>query len=104
MKKTLFAVALTLCALAGPVCAARWKPVSVLPERTIYIDMDALVRSGNIVQAWDWQKFGTSQTSATWQGTFFWVKSLTSYNCTQRTTDALLKIYFGNDRAELKRA
>ncbi len=103
MKKTIFAVVLTLCALAGPVCAARWKPVSVLPERTIYIDMDALVRSGNVVQAWDWQKFGTGQTSAGWEGTYFWVKSLTNYHCERRTTDAVLKVYFGKDGVEIKR-
>lgn len=103
MKKTIFAVVLTLCALAGPVCAARWKPVSVLPERTIYIDMDALARSGNVVQAWDWQKFGTGQTSASWEGTYFWVKSLTNYHCERRTTDAVLKVYFGKDGVEIKR-
>ena len=97
------AVAGALLALAGPVCGALWKPVSVTPNRSVYIDMDALVRSGNTVQAWDWQKFGTGQTSATWQGTFFWVKSLTSYHCAQRTTDAILRVYFGDDGAEIKR-
>jgi hypothetical protein len=102
--KTKLAVAGALFALAGPVCGAHWKPVSVTPERSIYIDMDALVRNGNTVQAWDWQKFGTGQTSATWQGTFFWVKSLTSYHCMQRTTDAALKIYLRNDGVEIKRA
>lgn len=102
--KTKLAVAGTLLALAGPVSSAHWKPVSVTPERSIYIDMDALVRNGNTVQAWDWQKFGSAQTSATWQGTFFWVKSLTNYHCAQRTTDAVLKVYFGNDGVEIKRA
>jgi hypothetical protein len=102
--KTKLAVAGALLALAGPVCGAHWKAISVTPERSIYIDTDALVRNGNTVQAWDWQKFGTGQTSATWQGTFFWVKSLTSYHCTQRTADAVLKIYFGNDGVEIKRA
>lgn len=102
--KTKLAVAGALLALAGPVCGAHWKPVSVTPERSIYIDMDALVRNGNTVQAWDWQKFGTGQTSATWQGTFFWVKSLTSYHCMQRTTDAVMKIYLRNDGVEIKRA
>lgn len=70
----------------------------------MYIDLDTLVRKGNTVQAWDWQKFGTGQTSVTWQGTFFWVKSLTSYHCMQRTTDAVLKVYFGKDGVEIKRA
>lgn len=102
--KTKLAVAGALLALAGPVSGAHWKPVSVTPERSIYIDMDALARDGNTVQAWDWQKFGTGQTSATWQGTFFWVKSLTNYHCMQRTTDAVLKVYFGNDGVEIKRA
>jgi hypothetical protein len=100
---TKFAVAGVLLALAGPVCGAHWKPVSVTPERSMYIDMDALVRKGDTVQAWDWQKFGTGQTSATWQGTYFWVKSLTNYHCTQRDTDAVLKVYFGNDGVEIKR-
>lgn len=102
--KTRFAVAGTLPVLAGPVSSAHWKPVSVTPERSIYFDIDALVRDGNTVQAWDWQKFGSAQTSATWQGTFFWVKSLTNYHCAQRTTDAVLKVYFGNDGVEIKRA
>ncbi len=101
--KTKLAAAVALIALAGPVFGARWKPISVTPERSIYIDMDALVRNGNTVQAWDWQKFGTGQTSATWQGTFFWVKSLTNYHCVQRTTEAVLKVYFGNDGVEIKR-
>ena len=101
--KAKIAVAGALLALAGPVCGAQWKPVSVTPNRSVYIDMDALVRSGSTVQAWDWQKFGTGQTSATWQGTFFWVKSLTSYHCAQRTTDAILRVYFGDDGAEIKR-
>ena len=61
------------------------------------------MRKGNTVQAWDWQKFAIGQTSATWQGTFFSVKSLTSYHRTQRTTDAVLKVYFGNDGVEIKR-
>ncbi len=69
----------------------------------MYIDLDTLVRKGNTVQAWDWQKFATGQTSVTWQGTFFWVKSLTSYHCMQRTTDAVLKVYFGKDGVEIKR-
>ena len=101
--KTRLAVAAALLALTGTVFGAHWKPVSITPERTISIDMDALVRDGNTVQAWDWQKFGTGQTSATWQGTFFWVKSLTHYHCVQRTTDAILKVYFGNDGVEIKR-
>jgi len=100
---TKFAVAGALLALAGPVSGARWKPVSVTQERSMYIDMDALVRKGDTVQAWDWQKFGTGQISATWQGTYFWVKSLTNYHCTQRDTDAVLKVYFGNDGVEIKR-
>jgi hypothetical protein len=100
----ILALIAALLTFAGPACAAHWKPVRVTPADSIYIDMDALVRSGNKVQGWDWQKFASGQTSATWQGTFFWVKSLTSYNCTQRTTDALLKIYLGNDGVELKRA
>jgi hypothetical protein len=102
--KTNLAVAGALLALAGPVSGAQWKPVRVTPERSIYIDMDALVRNGNTVQAWDWQKFGIGQTSATWQGTFFWVKSLTNYHCMQRTTEAVLTVYFGNDGVEIKRA
>ncbi|MBI3526718.1 MAG: hypothetical protein HY067_01990 [Betaproteobacteria bacterium] len=101
--KTKLALAGALLALAGPVSGAHWKPVSVTPERSIYIDMDALVRNGHTVQAWDWQKFRTGQTSATWQGAFFWVKSLTNYHCMQRTTDAVLKVYFGNDGVEIKR-
>lgn len=94
---------LALLATAGPASAARWKPVKVAAEQSIYVDVDALVRNGNSVQAWDWQKFGSPQTSENLQTTFFWVKSLTNYHCVRRTTDAVLKVYFGADGVEIKR-
>lgn len=98
-----FAIAVILSALAGPVCGAYWKPVNVTRERSLYMDMDALARNGNIVQAWDWQKFSSAQAGSGWEGRFYWVKSLTNYHCTQRTTEAVLKVYLGNDGVEIKR-
>ena len=101
--KTAFVLFLALLATAGPVCAARWKPVKVTHEQSIYVDVEALVRSGNTVQAWDWQKFDSPQTSTHLQSPYFWVKSLTNYHCIRRTTDAVLKIYFGSDGVEITR-
>ncbi len=101
--KTKLALAAALLVLAGTASGARWKPVSITPERALYIDMDALARKGDRVEAWDWQKFATAQTGASAQDTYIWVKSLTSYQCTERTTDALLKVYFGNDGGESRR-
>jgi hypothetical protein len=101
--KTAFVLFLALLATAGPVCAARWKPVRVTHEQSIYVDVEALVRSGNTVQAWDWQKFDSPQTSTHLQSPYFWVKSLTNYHCIRRTTDAVLKIYFGSDGVEIQR-
>ncbi|MEO8004374.1 MAG: surface-adhesin E family protein [Betaproteobacteria bacterium] len=101
--KTALVLFLALLATAGPACAARWKPVKLSHEQSIYVDVEALVRSGNTVQAWDWQKFDSPQTSANLQSPFFWVKSLTNYHCVRRTTDAVLKIYFGSDGVEIKR-
>ncbi|HVY04449.1 MAG TPA: surface-adhesin E family protein [Burkholderiales bacterium] len=101
--KIAFVLVLGLLAAAGSAFAARWKPVSINPERAIFIDVEALARNGNTVQAWDWQKFSAPQTSATWQGSFYWVKSLTNYHCTLRTTDPVLKIYFSEDGVEVKR-
>lgn len=101
--KTAFILLLALLATAGTAYAARWKPVKVTHEQSIYVDVEALVRSGNSVQAWDWQKFDSPQTSAHLQSPYFWVKSLTNYHCIRRTTDAVLKIYFGSDGVEIKR-
>jgi hypothetical protein len=101
--KTASVLFLALLSIAGPVCAARWKPVKVTHEQSIYVDVEALVRNGNTVQAWDWQKFDSPQTSTHLQSPYFWVKSLTNYHCVRRTTDAVLKIYFGPDGAEIKR-
>ena len=101
--KTAFVLFLALLATAGPVCAARWKPVKVTHGQSIYVDVEALVRTANTVQAWDWQKFDSPQTSANLQSPYFWVKSLTNYHCDRRTTDAVLKIYFGSDGVEIKR-
>lgn len=101
--KTAFVLFLALLWTAGPACAARWKPVKVTHEQSIYVDVEALVRSGNTVQAWDWQKFDYPQTSTHIQSQYFGVKSLTNYHCVRRTTDAVLKIYFGSDGVEIKR-
>ncbi len=98
-----FAIAVMLSTLAGPVCGAYWKPVSVTRERSLYMDIGARARNGNVVQAWDWQKFSSPQAGSGWEGRYYWVKSLTNYHCTQRTTDAILKVYLGNDGVEIKR-
>ena len=98
-----FAIAVTLFTLAGPVCGAYWKPVSVTRERSLYMDIGALARNGNVVQAWDWQKFSSPQAGSGWEGRYYWVKTLTNYHCTHRTTDAILKVYLGNDGVEIKR-
>jgi hypothetical protein len=101
--KIAFVLFLALLSMAGPVCAARWKPVKVTHEQSIFVDVEALVRSGSTVQAWDWQKFDAPQTSMHLQSPYFWVKSLTNYHCGRRTTDAVLKIFFGSDGVEIKR-
>src|SRR5262249_43160742 len=102
--KSACVLALLLAIAAFPATAARWKPVSINTERAIFIDMDALARNGNVVQAWDWQKFNEPQAAANWQGSYVWVKSLVNYHCMRRTTDPVLKVYFGPDGVEVKRA
>ncbi|HEX4984899.1 MAG TPA: surface-adhesin E family protein [Burkholderiales bacterium] len=102
--KTALAIAFSLFAAAGTAWPAHWMPVSADAERSIFLDMEALARTGNVVQAWDWQKFGERQEDAERRGGYFWVKSLTSYHCVRRTTDPVLKIYFDADGTEVGRA
>jgi carbonic anhydrase len=91
------------CLVAAQSHGAQWKPVSIGPARSIYMDVDALDRHGDLVQAWDWQKFTSEQTAKSWEGKFHWVKSLSSYDCAQRTSAPMLKIYFDSEGAEVKR-
>jgi hypothetical protein len=102
--KVHWSIVAVLIAVAGPAAGGQWKPVSVTPQQSIYIDLDTLVRSGDTVQAWDWQKFSANQDGSTGQETFQSVKSLTNYHCQQRTTDAVLKVYLRSDGTEVTRA
>ncbi|MEQ1882007.1 MAG: surface-adhesin E family protein [Burkholderiales bacterium] len=106
MKNNVFPIWLSAAAtflVAGQSFSAQWKPVSIGPARSIYMDVDALDRHGDLVQAWDWQKFTSEQTAKSWEGKFHWVKSFSSYDCAQRTTAPVLKIYFDSEGVEVKR-
>ncbi|MFN0040801.1 MAG: surface-adhesin E family protein, partial [Burkholderiales bacterium] len=102
MKTRYFPIAV-LIIMAGQATGAQWKPVSVTPGRSIFLDVEVLERKGDSVQAWDWQKFASEQTAKTWEGKFYWVKSLSDYDCARRMTAPVLKVYFDAEGAEVKR-
>ena len=102
-RAALLLLAGTLVCAGGNALAAQWKTVRIAPDKTTYIDINGLLRSGDAVQAWELEKFASDQESRAWEGKYRAVKSLTGYDCQRRTTEPLLRVYLSAEGAELKR-
>lgn len=99
----LLVLAGSLFYMGGNALAAQWKTVRIAPDKTTFLDVNGLLRSGDGVQAWELDKFASDQESRAWEGKYRTVKSLTSYDCRKRTTEPVLRVYLSAEGAELKR-
>lgn len=93
---------LLLCP-GGNALAAQWKTVRIASDKTTFLDVNGLLRGGDVVQAWELEKFASDQESRAWEGKYRTVKSLTAYDCQKRTTEPVLRVYLSAEGAELKR-
>lgn len=108
MKTPRFPARIALLMAAGLLLpatglAAKWVTVSTSPESTAWLDQGGIVRRGDVVQAWELEKFTIDQENKAWEGRYRAVKSLMSYDCARRTTEPVLRVYLSAEGAELKR-
>ena len=101
--KTLLRFVLTAAFLAFPpgIEAAKWSPVIVNEKMRAEIDMAGLLRQGSAVTAWDREVYSALEQARPGDFYFKSAKTLMRYNCTGRTADLLMKVYYAEDGGEI---
>ena len=78
-----------------------WSPVISNEKMHAEIDLASLVRQGSIVTAWDRDVYSALEQARPGDFYFKSAKSLMRYNCSGRTADLLMKVYYAEDGSEI---
>lgn len=81
--------------------AAMWSSVMSNEKMRAEIDLASLLRQGGIVTAWDREVYSTLEQARPGDFYFKSAKSLMRYNCSARTADLLMKVYYAEDGNEI---
>ena len=81
--------------------AAMWSSVISSEKMRAEIDLASFMRQGNIVTAWDREVYSVLEQARPGDFYFKSAKSLMRYNCTARTADLLMKVYYAEDGSEI---
>lgn len=81
--------------------AATWSSVISNDKMRAEIDLASFLRQGNIVTAWDREVYSALEQARPGDFYFKSAKSLMRYNCTGRTADLLMKVYYAEDGSEI---
>lgn len=81
--------------------AAMWSSVISNEQMRAEIDLASLLRQGSIVTAWDREVYTALEQARPGDFYFKSAKSLMRYNCSGRTADLLMKVYYAEDGREI---
>jgi hypothetical protein len=81
--------------------AAMWSSVISNEKMRAEIDLASLLRQGSIVTAWDREVYSALEQARPGDFYFKSAKSLMRYNCSGRTADLLMKVYYAEDGSEI---
>jgi len=101
--KTPLRFVLTVAFLIFPLGAeaATWSSVIANEKMRAEIDLSSFLRHGNIVTAWDREVYSALEQARPGDFYFKSAKSLIRYNCSGRTSDLLMKVYYAEDGSEI---
>jgi len=102
MKTSLrFVLAAAFLIFSPGIEAAMWSPVISNERMRAEIDLASLLRQGHIVTAWDREVYSALEQARPGDFYFKSAKSLMRYNCSGRTADLLMKVYYAEDGSEI---
>lgn len=102
MKTALhFALMAAFLTFPPAIGAAAWSPVIANEKMRAEIDVASLLRQGSTVTAWDREVYSALEQARPGDFYFKSAKSLMRYNCTDRTADLLMKVYYAEDGSEI---
>jgi len=78
-----------------------WSSVISNEQMRAEIDLASLLRQGNVVTAWDREVYSALEQARPGDFYFKSAKSLMRYNCSGRTADLLMKVYYAEDGSEI---
>ena len=78
-----------------------WSSVISNEKMRAEIDLASLLRQGSIVTAWDREVYSALEQARPGDFYFKSAKSLMRYNCSGRTADLLMKVYYAEDGSEI---
>ena len=78
-----------------------WSSVISSEKMRAEIDLASLQRQGSIVTAWDREVYSALEQARPGDFYFKSAKSLMRYNCSGRTADLLMKVYYAEDGSEI---
>lgn len=81
--------------------AAVWSSVIANEKMRAEIDLASFMRQGSVVTAWDREVYSVLEQARPGDFYFKSAKSLMRYNCTARTADLLMKVYYAEDGSEI---
>ena len=100
-------IQIVLAALAGFMAtsagAAEWYAILDNSRLKIEVDAAGALKGNNVIEAWDEEVYTKLEQANPGDFYFKSVKSLARYGCKDRTTDRLMRIYFDQDGAEIKK-
>lgn len=100
-------IQIVLAALAGFMAtsagAAEWNTILDNSRLKIEVDAAGALKGNNVIEAWDEEVYTKLEQANPGDFYFKSVKSLARYGCKDRTTDRLMRIYFDQDGAEIKK-
>lgn len=101
--KTPLRFVLTAAFLTFPLGAeaATWSSVISNEKMRAEIDLASFLRQGSIVTAWDREVYAALEQARPGDFYFKSAKSLMRYNCSVRTADLLMKVYYAEDGSEI---
>ena len=81
--------------------AVTWSSVITSEKMRAEVDLASFLRQGNIVTAWDREVYAVLEQARPGDFYFKSSKTLMRYNCSGRTADLLMRVYYAEDGSEI---
>lgn len=78
-----------------------WSSVITSEKMRAEVDLASFLRQGNIVTAWDREVYAVLEQARPGDFYFKSSKTLMRYNCSGRTADLLMRVYYAEDGSEI---
>jgi len=102
MRSTILVLLLSLSA-SFPALAGRWLTIADGSTRAVHLDTAGIQREGAQTRAWVREVYTQEQRSDQAGVLYYSTNTLTNYDCVQRTSAPLFRVFYGSDAMELRR-